>query len=495
MQRDNNKEVNRLRRLIPDIRHDRYLAMVVLGLICITYVNMLYSTLAYEFGMGPMTFLAGPDDRFADVIKLSLSFRSVTRGLDHIKNFRSWDPVYQRYYEHPDYGGIESLATGQLTHFHHPPLSTLIFLLCGMFLVRTGSPSLMLILFFCIYLAELGSMIRIGVPREKRTARLLTGICFFCLVSYPALVIFGRGNYVNAGLTTIPIAAFLMATYTRKQPTVAAAIALALAVNIHPNAVIFLLALPVAYGIRGAIKPGVQFITIGSLMFGLSFYAAHALYPEYTIANFLKGVAIYGQVYVAGGAGFRMGSSFYGLIRSLNHGLHLGIPFAAEMKIYYGASIVLLFVATWAVWQACIRNHSRTRYHREVEGPNRHGGIINRSEPWLRAIAAFFLVAFYCILSPVFADYHLLVFVAPLVLAILYQDTATDRKGLLMLVTICSTLMLSPKNYPLQHASVQMVLNPFILCGTVLWLAIALLTRTRQRSASQSVLLAAEGRR
>jgi hypothetical protein len=440
-----------------------------------------------------MTFLAGPDDRFADVVKLSLSFRSVTQGLDHTTGFQSWGPIYQRYYEYPDYGGIESLATGQLTHFHHPPLSTVIFLLCGMFLVRTGSPSLTLILFFSIYLAEVWSIIRIGVPREKRTLRLLAGICFFCLASYPALVIFGRGNYVNAGLTTIPIVLFLMATFTRKHPTMTAAIALAVAVNIHPNAVIFLLALPVAYGIRGAIKPGVRFITIASLMFAVSYVVAHALYPDYTISNFLKGVAVYRQVYVVGGAGFRMGSSLYGLIRSLNHGLHLGIPFATEMKVYYGASSVLLLVASWAIWQACIREQSRPGYDREVKGANNDGAVIDRSEQWLGAIAAFFLAAFYCILSPVFADYHLLVFVAPLFLTILDQDYATDRNGFLLLVALCSTLMLSPKNYPLQHASVQVILNPFILCGTVLWLAIALLRSARKRAGSMSVLHAAEG--
>jgi hypothetical protein len=487
--------MNRLRRLIPDIRHDRYLPMAVLGLICITYVNMLYSTVAYEFGRGSTTFLAGPDDRFADVIKLSLSFRSVTQGLDHTKSFQSWSPMYQRYYEHPDYGGIESFATGQLTHFHHPPLSTLIFLLCGMFLVRTGSPVVTLVLLFCIYLVEVWSTIRIGVPREKRKVSLLAVFWFFCLASYPALVVFGRGNYVNAGLTTIPIVAFLMATFAREKPSIAAMIALAIAVNIHPNAVIFLLALPLAYGIRGAIKPVLQFIAISSLMFGLSYFAAHALYPDYTVINFLKGVAIYGQVYVAGGAGFRMGSSLYGLIRSLNHGLHLGIPFGAEMKIYYAACIMLLLVASWAIWQSCIRDQSRTGYFRQVKALNRSSGMIDRPEQWAAAIPAFFLTAFYCILSPVFADYHLLVFVAPLFLAILDHDHARDHSPLLLLVAVCSTLMLSPKNYPLQHASVQVILNPLILCVTVLWLSIVLLSRARQQAGATSVIQVAEGRR
>ncbi len=174
---------------------------------------MLYCTIAYEFGSGPMTVLVGPDDRFADLLKLSLSFRSVTGGVDRTDKFPSWQPLYQHYYEDSDYGGTESLATGKLTHFHHPPLSTLIFLLCGLFIVRTGSPSLALLLFFCIYSLEVWSMLRIGIPRARRKPELIFAILFFGFASYPALITFGRGNYVNAGLTTIPIVAFLFAVF------------------------------------------------------------------------------------------------------------------------------------------------------------------------------------------------------------------------------------------------------------------------------------------
>lgn len=485
--------MNRALRLIPDIRQDRYLPMAVLGLVCLTYVNMLYCTLGYEFGRGQMTFLAGPDDRFADVIKLSLSYRSVTQGLDETKNYQAWNPVYQHYYEYPDYGGLQSLAKGELTHFHHPPFSTLVFLLCGIFLVWTGSPPLLLLLFFSIYLVEVWAMIRIGISREKRTMPFVLGIWFFCLASYPALVIFGRGNYVNAGLTTIPITAFLLAAFTGRGRSVAALVALAIAVNIHPNAIIFLVALPLAYGLRRAIKPVLQFTAIALAMFGASYFAAHALYPDYTLGTFLKGVSIYGKIYVAGGAGLRMGSSLYGLVRSLNHGLRLGISFAAESKVFYAAAVVLLVAAGSAVWQDWIRPMSGAAHESTTNERAERSGGMERSEHAPAAIMAFFLVSFYCILSPVFADYHLLVFIAPLFLTMLEADPWKDGSRLLTLVAVGSLVMLSPKNYPLQHASVQVIVNPLILCGTVLWVAVALLIDVRQPAGATAVLGEAEG--
>ena len=480
--------------LIPEIRRDRYLQTAVLGLICFTFLNMLYCTMGYEFGWGPMTFLSGPDDRFADVIKLSLSFRSVTQGVDNTRSFQSWKPIYQGYYEHPVYGGTENLASGELTHFHHPPLSTLIFLLCGIFIVRTGNPSLTLLLFFCVYLLEVWSIILIGIPRPKRTPGLILAIWFLCLASYPALVTFGRANYVNAGLTTIPILVFLIAIFARRQASLASLLALAIAVNIHPNAIIFFFALPLALGIRRATKPSMQFIAVASAIFGASYFAAHKLYPDYTIANFRKGVAIYGNVYISGGAGVRSGSSLFGLVRVLNRGLHLGISFPVEMRVFYILAMCVLVLACAAVWRASVHGEIGTECTEKETNKDNYGGFVHESNHWPLPLIPFFLVSFYCILSPIFADYHLLVFIAPLVLAYLEPDDAANRSQLLTLVAITSVLMLSPKNYMLQHASVQIILNPLILCGVVLWLTLKLLSEARQRSSTPAVFHAAEGR-
>ena len=438
-----------------------------------------------------MTVLIGPNDRFADLLKLSLSFRSVTSGVDMTDNFPTWQPLYQHYYEQPDYSGTEGLATGKLTHFHHPPLSTFIFLLCGLFIVRTGNPSLALLLFFCIYMLEVWSMLRIGIPRAKRKPELIFTVLFFCFASYPALITFGRGNYVNAGLTTIPIIAFLLAVFARKQASLASLLALAIAVNIHPNAVIFLLALPIAFGIRKAIKPCVQFIMISCAICGITYLAAHRLYPDYTLDNFRKGVAIYGKIYIADGAGIRFGSSLFGLIRALNRGLHVGISFPVEKGLFYIIAVLLLIAISVAYWRAFVTSrNTETGKPRYSQG----GSIIDMSE-WPLPLASFFLVSFYCILSPIFADYHLMVFLAPLILASLNKrEVAGDRSQLLTTAVIASVLMLSPKNYLFQHVSVQILLNPAILCFALLWIANALRNEANQQARTTAAFHAADGR-
>jgi hypothetical protein len=481
---------------IPKIRPERYLLVVVLGLVSLSFLNMLYCTMAYEFGWGPKTFLVGPDDRFADLIKLSLSFRSVTGGVDNTASFRSWRPIYQNYYEHPDYGGTECFATGRVTHFHHPPLSTLIFLLTGLFIVRTGSPLLTLFLFFFIYLLEVWSIAWIAIPRAQRTAALTLSLWFLCLASYPALVMFGRANYVNAGLTTIPIVVFLVAVFARRQASLACLTALAIAVNIHPNAIIFLLALPVLFGVRNAVRPVLRFTAIASAIFGVSYLAAHRLYPDYTIANFRKGLAIYGKVYIERGNGIGMGSSLYGLIRALNHGLHLGVSFPVEMRIFYFLAMAVVVLACGAFWRAWNRDKKCSGPDSTEKGNDMRwrDGRVQQSTPWTLPLVPFFLVSFYCILSPIFADYHLLVFLAPLVLAYFERGCTGERWRLLTVVTLASLLMLSPKNYPLQHASVQVILNPAILCGTALWLALTVWSEARQPMYAMAELRPVEGR-
>jgi Glycosyltransferase family 87 len=482
--------------LTPKIRPERYLQVVVLGLISLSFLNMLYCTMAYEFGWGPKTFLVGPDDRFADVIKLSLSFRSVTGGVDKTASFQSWRPIYQDYYEHPDYGGTESFATGRLTHFHHPPLSTLMFLVTGLFIVWTGSPPLTLFLFFFIYLLEVWGIVWIAIPRAQRSAALTLSIWFLCLASYPALVMFGRANYINAGLTTVPIVAFLVAVFARKQASLACLTALAIAVNIHPNAIIFLLALPLVFGLRKAVMPVLQFLAIASAIFGFSYFAAHRLYPDYTIANFRKGVATYGKVYIEDGGGLRVGSSLYGLIRALNRGLHLGVSFPVEMRIFYVLTMLLVVLACVAFWRAWNRDEkcSRPAVAEKQKDMPRRGGQVQQSNPWPLPLVPFFLVSFYCILSPIFADYHLLIFLAPLLLAYFERGCPEQRWRLLTVVALASLLMLSPKNYPLQHASVQVILNPLILCGAALWLALALWSEARQQTYATVELRPVEGR-
>ena len=88
-----------------------------------------------------------------------------------------------------------------------------------------------------------------------------------------------------------------------------------------------------------------------------------------------------------------------------------------------------------------------------------------------------------------------MVFLAPLILASLNKrEVAGDRSQLLTTAVIASVLMLSPKNYLFQHVSVQILLNPAILCFALLWIANALRNEANQQARTTAAFHAADGR-
>ena len=113
---------------------NQYLKDVIFAIVGLFFCNMLFYIVLIECGLQPQHVLIGPNDRFADLVKLSLSFRNVTAGIENTPSFQSWNPLFKHYYAFPDYGGSEALLQGNLTHFHHPPLSAMILMLCGRFI-------------------------------------------------------------------------------------------------------------------------------------------------------------------------------------------------------------------------------------------------------------------------------------------------------------------------------------------------------------------------
>jgi len=89
--------------------------------------------------------------------------------------------------------------------------------------------------------------------------------------------------------------------------------------------------------------------------------------------------------------------------------------------------------------------------------------------------APFLLCALYCLLTPVFADYHLLVFLAPPLLAALNSREGDGYPPLMAAVGIGSVLVLAPKNYVFIRypsyfpstgyscISLQTIFNPLVL--------------------------------
>lgn len=420
-------------------------------IVAATALNAVYFTLRYAFGYELGTYLTGPDDRFADLVKVALSFKSITWKLTETLQFWTWPELYKDYLLHNPYGGKANLALGQLTHFHHPPFSQLLFTLCALLIAATLNPTDALWIWFGIYVLGVVWLARSASRPDERAAlpRQLT-VLFLCLATYPAMLVFVRGNY-NAGFSSIMIAIFLVHCFGRRRISPWSLLALAIAINIRPPALIFLAALPLAFGLRESARKIGLLLLLSAAIFAGSLLIEQMLYPDYTFANFLAGLNIYKAGYIVGAGGDGGNASLWGMIKnSVTLGDWRHHYYHDELFRSFLVACFLLALLSLRIFLQGDRNPSSM---------------------------SFVLVCLYVLTAPVTAEYHLLVFVAPLLVL-----SQTSRIGAMNfqseIVFVASILMLSPKNYIfLEGLSLQTIINPLTLLVAILLMQSKTLTQ------------------
>jgi len=299
--------------------------------------------------------------------------------------------IVQRYLESRDYKGPVGLD-------HLPPLSMLLSLILRWSFAFV-SPVVEFFALCGLFMVSL-ALIVFFRTRDAFWA-------FAALVSYPALFILYRGN-LYAGLCGLCLVAALL----RRKPDWTAALLFAVALNIRPNAapcVLPLLLLPdwKSFCFRLVLPTGAIFL--------ISFAGANAIDPSYTLASF-AGLGSYAKVLVAEGSGVAFGSSLYGAFYALGWRGHYLVPTA-----------LALLPLPFAMW-AFVRR--RMTY----------------------AAFVFVCVAVMAMFSTVFADYHLIAFIAPLLLA--------DSFAL----ALPSLLLLAPKGVAMIGPfTIQVVINPAVM--------------------------------
>jgi hypothetical protein len=310
---------------------------------------------------------------------------------------------------------------GRMDVFHLPPFSMLAALL---FRWTFAVLSPVIVYLGCLFTA----LSALSIIVYKRTGNLAWVLS--ALLSYPLLTAVDRGN-LFAALSNICLIAALL----RKRCDWQGAVLFAIAINVRPNVVICALPLlmtRIVWTYRLALA------TIGILL--ASFAAVSVLFPGYDLESVRMGLHKYFVVYVAEGRGVPFGSSVYGAFFALGHPAQY-VP--ATLIAWAG-----LPVAIFAFWKG------RLRYDEFV----------------------FLCAAVTSMGSAIFADYHLLVFLAPLILA-------KDNR-----VAIPSVLLLAPKAFwMIDSFSVQVVLNPAIMfIGSWLIIMSALRRRDEPRGALSS---------
>lgn len=285
---------------------------------------------------------------------------------------------------------------GPLGHSYFPPLSMFATLLAR-WAFGWVSPT---ILYFALMAALLYSIAAVAL---RYTNDLYWAIC--ALVTYPVLMIVDRGN-LNAAVASICVIVALF----RRKPDGIGALLFAVAVCIRPNVLIAALPLMLSNP-RVILQTGVATFAISLV----SLAGAHTLDPTYTLSSFVTGLDNYKTYYINTPEGGVFGSSIFGALYAL------GIP------SFFTATLVGLSPLPPAVF---LWMNKRMQY----------------------ADFTFICLSVSALTTAGFRDYHLLVFIVPLVLA-------SNRVTL-----VGSLLLLAPKGlWMLGYYTVQIFINPAIM--------------------------------
>lgn len=400
--------------------------IAIMIILAMTGLNGLFNSLASALGFGfPYdTFLFNPSDIFADLIKVAASFPGdLPKDLNARAN---WEIAY---FSNNPYGGIDSLSNANLSHFHLPPLATLFYLASRSFLNYFSGSSLLLLTTLMWLIPLLASSFLL-TSNVKRVFLILVATAF----SYPVLFAITRGN-VAAGFTATAIVLATILAF-KKENKIILAILLAIAINFRPNTVIFLLLPFVFFPFRSAIKIVLLAFLTSGLLFAASLNIIPVIYPDYSLSNWIKGVSIYHDLYVLGNSGLAYGSSMFGAAKAFFSAIGIIENVNLELMNYMitGSFLFVLLASIYIYWKNIISDLT----------------------------FLFIIFAIYTLASSVFADYHLIIYIAIIIFAVSRAPNIFAWEDYISLIS--SALLLSPKNFMfISGYSLQIILNPIIL--------------------------------
>ena len=384
--------------------------------------NLLFNLAAWAAGLHhPYSiFLSVPRDRFADFFKLSFSYPGPP--LHPTGQLWQMDARFASYQAF-----VNSHAHSLFNHFHEPPLTTLMAFSWRQ-LMSVVDPVLLYAFFVAAGLAALTAVIVWSLDPLARGWSL----AIVAIVNYPVAFMVDRGHLFSLACALALLAA-LLRTPGKRGDWVAITL-YALAINVRPNAAIFPALLFICRRFSA-----IQLISVGLASLALLIGAlaiTHMLYPAYGPTSFVTGLFVYSSFYIKSDLGLAYGSSLFG-----------------ALKVLFGTGVESMFVQL-TVTTLLLVGLTLASHRRRLSD----------------AATVYLIACAYCLVSPVFADYHLIVFLAPLVLLARQGELGT-RTDWAVFIGCC--FVLAPKNYLFQPDpmydipwSWQIVANPAMLIAT-----------------------------
>jgi hypothetical protein len=329
-------------------------------------------------------------DIFADSLKSGIAQVSITATLTSDPRVADWPAVFREYVLHNDYLGPNSSIR------HSTPLGLLQLMGIGRALLHFH-PFTVMGLLTILYCG--GAWLISTKIKQWGGSATITKIILPLLFSYPALFMLNRGNF-HSGFTSLAVISYL-ATASFGRGRRAGWLALALAINLRPNVAVFALMelwreeRPID-AIRSGVIIGVLAIMIGAV----SLAVATHIDPRYTLQGWLEALALYRENYLVGDDGTAWNAALENVgkvARMAGATTPPYSPFVAAACLVVGVLLCL-----WTVWLT---------WNGRLTAPQ----------------LAFALAALCSHFTPVLAEYHVLVYAAPLLLYFTANKTALSR--------------------------------------------------------------------
>ena len=196
---------------------------------------------------------------------------------------------------------------------------------------------------------------------------------------------------------------------------------MSIAINIRPNLLVF-----VPFFFLLSKEPIKYIFSLGvfcGALFSISISICNYIYHDYTLLNFLEGLKIYEKIYVTGDVGWGFNTSLFNVIKFLSK--FFGISFRASL-VNIIVSALMLMMISYAIY-------------------------IFKKKRMYPFEFLYILASITMLGTPVFADYHLLIFISPIFFLVSTHGASfrfeLSKDSLVPLIFIISCLMLSPLNY------------------------------------------------
>lgn len=420
-------------------------------------VQCIFNSLTFAFGNNYWNIaFMDRGDLFGDFLKYNPAFQIDTANISELIASVS-DSFSQKYYSYltsPAYGNSIDEIADKTTIFTSPSLSILISLVIANVVVST-SPLITFIL--VVSLCSFSILYAIRVMTKNSLPILIAGIIQInFLLSYPFLFSVSKGNYLSLITSTFAILAFAFAARSRK---LFASILISSAIIMRPNLLPLILLLPITFlhdpqalQAKKLVHKSIPYkkylrhlsllITVFITVFGLSTLFAYQINSDFNLYNFYSAYKLYDKWYIHGSGGLAFGSSLFGSIKSLliiiSKDINIDRNSINLIKLLTYSSGLLISIASIIGY---------------LKGKITYASL------------SFLIVSSILLSTPVFADYHLLIFYIPLLS--LFSAEYENQSVNFYTVLLASNILISPFTYywrfdEFAFASSSVLLRPLI---------------------------------